>query len=282
MTEESVGRNRLRRLPPIRRARLWRLYAEDGRRFLDFWMDGGRSLLGAKGRGIGTIAKAAVDMGLTRPFPSIREARLEKEVLRRYPGYAAARFYRDEDRAVAAAEVFLGPGEELRVLEPFADFLGAREPLGLGSAIAGGTALPRVAMPRLPCPAALAPAVLLFGEAETAREAESYIVPPLVLACAHRALSEFDRFAADYTEELWKRTDRRLGPFFERRGPCLYPRLAATSPAGMPPDYDKLFDAALGAGVLLSPAPELPSLIPGDFDDGELARLANALEALTR
>jgi hypothetical protein len=274
MAEENVARNRLRRLPPIRRARLWRLYAEDGRRFLDFWMDGGRSLLGAKGRGIGTTAKAVIDTGLTRPFPSIREARLEKEVLRRHPGYAAACFYRDEDRAVAAAAAFLGPGEELRTLEPFAEFLGAVESRG------GGTALPRIAMPRLPCPAALAPAVLLFREAETAQSAEVDIVPPLALACAHRSLSEFDRFAEDYTEELWKRIDRRLAAYFERHGPCLYPRLAATAPAGVVPDYDRFFDAALGAGVLLSPAPELPSLIPGDFDDGELARLAKALEAL--
>jgi len=280
MTEENVARTRLRRLPPIRRARLWRLYAEDGRRFLDFWMDGGRSLLGAKGRGIGTVAKAAVDMGLTRPLPSIREARLEKEVLRRYPGYAAARFYRDEDRALNAAAAFLGPGVELQVLEPFAEFLGAGGPPGRGGAMEGGTALPRMAMPRLPCPAALAPAVLLFREAVATRGAEGDIVPPLALACAHRALSEFDRFAEDYTEELWKRTDRRLAAYFERHGPCLYARLAATAPAGVVPDYDRFFDAALGAGVLLSPAPELPSLIPGDFDDGELARLAKALEAL--
>jgi hypothetical protein len=44
-------------------------------------------------------------------------------------------------------------------------------------------------------------------------------------------------------------------------------------------DYDRLFVAALGAGVLLSPDPELPSIVPGDFDDGELAALAAALES---
>ena len=34
MSDEIVARNRLRLLPPIRRSRQWRLYAEDGRRFL--------------------------------------------------------------------------------------------------------------------------------------------------------------------------------------------------------------------------------------------------------
>ncbi len=267
MTDEGRVRDRLRRLPPIRRARLWRLYAEDGRRFLDFWMDDGRSILGAKGTGIGTTAKAALDTGLTRPFPSIRESRLEKDIHERYPDYPAIRLFRDEARATAAAAPLLAADESLPILRPFAKELAGVEFLGKASP---HVAMPRVAMPRLPCPAALAPAVLLFKEPESADRVEGDIVSPFVLACAHRALAEFDRFLADYSEALWKKVDRRLGPYFERRGPYLFPR-------SLPADYDRLFDAALGAGVLLSPAPERPSIIPGDFDDGELARLATAI-----
>ncbi len=267
MTDEGNVRDRLSRLPPIRRARLWRLYAEDGRRFLDFWMDGGRCILGAKGRVIGTVAKASVDVGLTRPFPSIHQARLEKELLKRYPGYAAVRFYREEGRAVTDASPFLRPGESLPLLRLFASYLVAAEP----------SATPRVAMPRLPCSASFAPAVLLFKDAEDARAASGDLVAPLVLACAHRALFEFDRFLEDYTEALWRKVDRRLKPYFERHGPYLFPRLGGDSTAGS--GYDRLFDAALGAGVLLSPDPELPSIIPADFDDGELAKLAAALAA---
>jgi hypothetical protein len=269
MTDETIARSRLRRLPPIRRARLWRLYAEDGRRFLDFWMDDGRSILGAKGTGIGTTAKAALDTGLTRPFPSIRESRLEKDIHGRYPDYPTIRLFRDEARATAAAEPLLRTGEKLPTLRPFASYLGVAD------------AMPRVAMPRLPCPAALAPAVLLFREPEIAEGVEGDIVPPLALACAHRALAEFDRFLADYSEALWKKVDRRLGPYFERRGPYLFPRVAEAERRGSPSaDYDRLFDTALGAGVLLSPDPERPSIIPGDFDDGELARLATAIATI--
>ena len=124
MTDEGRVRDRLRRLPPIRRARLWRLYAEDGRRFLDFWMDDGRSILGAKGTGIGTTAKAALDTGLTRPFPSIRESRLEKDIHERYPDYPAIRFFRDEARATAAAAPLLAADESLPILGLFASYLG--------------------------------------------------------------------------------------------------------------------------------------------------------------
>ncbi|MGA2547225.1 MAG: hypothetical protein ABSF43_11795 [Rectinemataceae bacterium] len=268
MIDESVVQNRLRLLPPIRRARLWRLYAEDraaGRpwRFLDFWMDGGRSLLGAKGSGIGTAAKAAIDTGLTRPFPSIREARLERTLMSRYPGYAAVRFFRNESRAIAAATSILPEGEILPVIMPFAEYLAGTS----------GAVSQSVATPRLPCPPVLAPGLLLFEDAEEARAVEGELVPPLALSCAHRSLLELDRFSVYYSENLWKRTDRRLGQYFERRGPYLFPR-----PGGG--DYDRLFTAALGAGVLLSPDPALPSIVPGDFDDGELAALAAALAAV--
>jgi len=264
MTEERVIRNRLALLPPIRRARLWRLYAESRAtglpdRFLDMWMDDGRSILGAKGTGLGTIAKAAIDMGLTRPFPSVREPRLVKALLARYPGYAAVRLYRDEERALLAADA-VSPGAEVPVLRPFA------ERLKESPAIA-----PRLAMPRLPCPAALAPAALLFRDAADAEASDGDMVPPLQLASAHKALCELDVFSKAYGESLWHRSDRRLSLFFERRGPYLYPRVAAEA-------YEAFFRTALGAGVLVSPDPERPSLLPGDFDDGELALLAVALE----
>jgi hypothetical protein len=273
MTDESVMRNRLSLLPPIRRARLWRLYAEDrgpGKvwRFLDLWMDDGRSILGAKGVGLGTVAKAAIDTGLTRPFPSIREGRLAKALLARYPGYAAARFYRDEGRALRAA-LSIASGFAPPILRPFAEHW-------KGTAAGAETAAPaaaRIAMPRLPCPAALSPAVLLFRDAADAALADGELLPPLQLACAHDALFELDRFGRSYAEPLWRRVDRRLRPFFERRGPYLYPRVAEDR-------YEGFFAAALGAGVLLSPAFELPSAIPGDFDDGEIAALAAALATI--
>jgi hypothetical protein len=258
MTDERAVQDRLRLLPTIRRARLWRLYAEDGRRYLDLWMDGGASILGAKGTNIGTAAKAALDMGLTRPMPSALEARLEKALLAAYAGYKAARFFLDAGRALAAARA-LAPGESIAEPRPFDRYL-----------MITPTAS-RVACPRLPCPSALAPGVLLFAEEGLARAAGGDLVPPLRLACAHRALVELRSFEKTYGESLWRRVDRRLAPHFGRSGPYLYPRLGAAS------DYDALFRSALKGGALLSPDPGEPSIVPGDFDDGEIAALAKAL-----
>jgi len=155
----------------------------------------------------------------------------------------------------------------LPLLRPFADWLPGRA--GSGAVDRAETAA-TAAMPLLPCPAAFAPAVLLFREEGMARRAGGAIVPPLLLAAAARSLAELDRFARDYGEALWKRTDRRLSPWFERSGPWLYARHGAAG-------HEAFFRSALGAGVLVSPDCGLPSLVPGDFDDGELAALAAAL-----
>jgi len=261
----------LRLLPPIRRARLWRLYAEDGRRFLDLWMDGGRSLLGAKGQGLGTSIKAAVDMGLLRPLPSVWEGRATRAVKLAFPGYAGALAFRNEERAVRELDSVLGrpaiildsasremgPEEaDVLVLRPFGESLPRRP-----------AALPRFALPLLPCPSALGCAFILFRDEAEAMGGE--LVPPAALACAAGALRELAAFAKGYGEQLWRRADRRLGPLFERKGPYLYPRCAEA-------DYGVFFRRALEAGLLISPRFDLPSILPADFDDGELAALSKA------
>ncbi|MDP3179961.1 MAG: DMT family transporter [Spirochaetaceae bacterium] len=144
------------------------------------------------------------------------------------------------------------------VLRPFAQALPPPPPGALA------------ALPLLPCPAALAPSALLFRDEETARAAGGELLPPILLACATRALAELVRYSAGYREESWRRVDRRLAPHFERLGPWLYPRCAES-------EYEAFFRSALSSGVLLSPAWDLPSLVPGDFDDGELAALSRAL-----
>lgn len=313
MTDEREIARRLRKLPPIRRARLWRLYGvnrgANRSRFLDLWMDGGRAILGAKGTGLGTAAKAAVDMGLLRPMPSAWERRLSSQLRLSYPEYAAARFFRTDERALAAVgavSVFdparrtaaahggadekgadtdaaaprrafaidVGRTSDLRVLvlRPFARYLGDQE----------AEAFP-IALPLLPCPRALSPSVLLFRDEKDASMIEGDTLPPVLLSAAHRALGELIRMRSWYDEKLWEKTDRRLGKYFERRGPYLYLRGAgAAGGAVWEGGYEAAFDAALKAGVLLSPDPELPSIVPGDFDDGELAALAAALAGSQR
>jgi hypothetical protein len=265
----------LRLLPPIRRARDYRLYAEDGSRFLDLWQDGGRGVLGAKGTGLGTLLKAEVDKGRAKPLPSLAEARLEKEIRSRWPGYEAIRFYATPERAEAALARALGldkagglvfdparrdetSGRDAPALliRPFSEHLIKDDE----------AAHYRAAVLLLPCPAAFAPVPLLFSKPEDAAGLEGDLLSPLSLASAYRSLREYTAYSKRFAEVLWRRADKRTGRLFERRGPFLYPRCA-------PEAYGELFKAALKRKVLLSPDHELPSILPGEFDDGELKGL---------
>jgi len=289
--DRNEGAGLLSLLPAIRRCRGYRLYAENGRRFLDLWQDDGRGVLGAKGTGIGTVVKAETDKGLASPFPSVYERRLEKALAAAYPHYAAVRFYPDEASAArallscaarAGATDAAVPGEADWRLS--AEEL-AFDPARRGASASGCLALLerpypegldmdaaradfRVALLRLPLARAFSPAVLLFRDEATAAGSDRALVPPIALSAAVKAFAELAGHKDTYTEELWKRSDRRLGRLFERKGPRLWPRCPREA-------YPALFKEALDRGVLLSPFWNLPSNIPADFDDGELKLLSD-------
>lgn len=268
----------LRLLPAIRRTRGPRLYAADGRRFLDLWLDDGRDILGGAGRSVRTYAANASDKGLLRPYPGLYEHRLEKVVLAAWPAFKAVRFYLNEERALAAAVRLSGRTadtlELIETIEPLTDKLADGGLLKLRP-FAPTPQGCRLALARLPCPRPLAPACLLGMETTWLETEHGDLVPAMMHYAAARAMDSLGKLVLDgsYGEELWKRFDRRMEPYFRRFGPYLLPRIA-------PNRYADFFKAALEGGALVSPQFGIPSMVPPDFDDGELKKLVAALATL--
>jgi hypothetical protein len=274
----------LRLLPPIRRTRGSRLYAADGRRFLDLWLDDGRDILGTAGRPIRTYAANASDKGLLRPYPGLYEHRLEKAVLAAWPAFKAVRFYLNEERALAAAARLSGRTAETLGLREIIDLAGSDTADGAIAGTDGGLVklrpfaptpqACRLALARLPCPQPLAPACLLGLDDSWLEPEEGDLVPAMMYYAAARAMASLEKASRDgsYGEELWKRFDRRMESHFKRFGPYLLPRVDADQ-------YADFFKAALEGGALVSPQYGLPSMVPPEFDDGELRKLAAALAA---
>ena len=69
-----LDRQLLRGIPRIRRARGFRLYDMQGRRYLDLFRDG--ALLGHRDSGSLTAMKSALSQGLAAALPSVWEKRL--------------------------------------------------------------------------------------------------------------------------------------------------------------------------------------------------------------
>lgn len=261
----------LRLVPAIRRIRSHRLYAADGRRLLDLWLDDGRGILGDRDRFARTHASNAADKGLVRPYPGLHDARLGKAIASVWPGFGTTRCFRSLEEALCTAGTILGSPGAAEAAEPFsvAPFVIARPFVELPASAV-------LALPRLPCPRPYSPWCLAARDGtDAARQlalCPGDIVPAQSLFAAASGLARVGSAVRDgYAEDLWHRFEKRLGDWFERRGPYLFARVSEA-------DYPDFFKAALDGGALVSPRPRSPSIVPPEWDDGELARLAKTLQ----
>jgi hypothetical protein len=258
----------LRKLPSIRRTRFWHLYAYSGKRYLDFWAEGGRGVMGFRSSGIGRVAKAFIDTGLVSVLPGIWEYRLKKAVLKWHPEYKDALFFSSELRAIEECGKLsldhMAPEyhKDNMVFElPFGEFL-----LGTSNSAEypkDDTAIPSFSVAILPCHSAFSFGIVLVKDNSTAGSIESDIVAPIFLATACRALSNLDTFVSWYNEKHWSKIDTYIEGIFKRNGPWLYPLHSADR-------HEAFFEACLEGGILVSPEYNQPSLVPGEFDKGEL------------
>src|SRR5690606_3022142 len=89
------------RLPPIRRARDFRLYSFSGTRFLDLWQNQGRAYWGHTPRGLRNTLKNRISPALFSPLPHPMYRKVLKFVDAVFPGYAP-RLYGSQAEAETA------------------------------------------------------------------------------------------------------------------------------------------------------------------------------------
>jgi hypothetical protein len=239
-------------LPPIRRSRGFRLYSRDGRRFLDFWQEGGAGILGSRSSAVVNSIKSDLEAGRFYRLPSDGSKLMESAVLRIFPGFSALRCYPNLEAARAAIVEAGFSASDRAEWKPFL-------PIPVS----------RVLLVRPPLPESLRPAILLFQD-----PSDALVAPPGVPAgfqprAAVRALCDIRKEETDGLSErqaAWELFDSQSpAGLFTRNGPYLAPVDAAK--------YPETFAKFLAAGVLLSPDPEIPSIVPGNFERGELSFL---------
>ncbi len=272
-------RDLLALVPPIRRARGFRLYTAAGRRFVDLWQYGGAAVLGHTAPGVLLSLKDTASRGLSAPLPHPAGRRLEQALLRLFPG-RAVRLYADEasvDRALASA----GRGD-LRFAS-FVDPALTDVPAGAFGALwrpwaPESDVRPAALAPVLPVPWPGRPAALLLDASVADAFPPSDILSPVALAAAGRAVDDLRAALPVRAEVRFGRIDAALsegGPW-TRRGPYLRPERALSGEG-----YATLFRRFLGAGFLLPPDAALPAILPGELSAGEVAALAALLREST-
>jgi hypothetical protein len=254
-------------IPPLRRARGYRLYDHQGRRYLDLWQGGGRVLLGHRSLRLTHLLKDLMSRGLLADLPSLYGGRLERALAALLPGFSQVRIASCLPAALSLVSRFLGREvreEEIRdpALEEgeggsgaevawWRPFLEQRAPAA------------RVLLPVLPFAASGAPVAVCFGSPLSEDFPPSEPVSPVLLAGAARSLYDLKR----YRRPEWYRDDLlREAAGWSQRGIYLYARCAGEG-------YGKLFAAFLERGVLLNPRWPGPSILPAEASAGEVAKM---------
>ena len=274
MSESSSGSP----LPPIRRARDYHLYTEDGRRLLDLYLDDGAALFGHRPDLLGRELKSVLGRGLLGNLPSSYAARLRRALRRALPGHtwfglaATVGDALELLRRQLAIEA-LTPRE---VQDPVLDqaWLGAQvawwRPL-CDEQPPGGAWLeigPAALVHRLPFAVGAGPVTVSTrrpGPAPAAGVAgAAAAISPVLLAGATFALQRLERTSGVRVAAAggWP----PLGHGWRRSG--IY--VVADFPRHR---YGAVWAAFLAAGVLLNPRYPGPSILPGTASAGELALL---------
>jgi len=248
----------LRRVGPVRRARGYRLYTQDGRRILDLYQDGGRAILGQGGGGIVTAFKSGLERGPITPLPSVYTGRLHAAVRELIPEGGVIRVFANTERALGAISHWIGEqissadtcdpvwsvDGTVRLWRPFLP--SDRSPFsGLPERWAILPILPAVGEP---------PQVVLFSSPDVP---ESDIIAGFRLAALVRGV--YDLVSDPGRPEL-------ILPGFTSVGPYLLPEHTNRS-------YSDRFDILLHHGFLTSPAESVPSIVPAEMSAGELRQL---------
>jgi hypothetical protein len=267
MTNETL----LRLLPRVVRSRDFRLYAQDGRRFVDLWQNNGAAILGHTPTGILRELKNAAERGLYAPLPHSQEQRFLKALAALLPGMSF-RLYRGGVEALLrtlGTELFPDPAVEADMPPPPA-------PLLWRPFLDNAPPADRPLIPVLPQPWPDALSVLALPPApvKTALSLpDSQLIPPTILAAATRGVYALIAAKPARGRPLYPRVEKALAEKkWLRRG--IYLR-RATAPDDEA--YAALFRLFLEQGFLLPPSPAHPLILPGILSPGEEAKLAGLL-----
>ncbi len=252
-------------VPPISRARGFRLYDRRGRRYLDLFLNHGSAVLGHRPFRVDNEVKAVISKGGLFAMPSAYTGRLARALGRAYPAFAGVLVAAsDAEAARFAARYLKCEPSEIEIRDPALGQHGRviRDRPGLPPAAREDAMREaEVVFPVLPFRLGEAPCPVLFRAG--APEGKPAWIAPAVAAAALRAFHDLDRRA----QPEWYRDDLLQGcEGWVQRGIYVTPRFPADRYAGV-------FSRFLEAGVLLPPEYPGPAVLPGEASTGELALL---------
>jgi hypothetical protein len=285
-----INETLLRLVPPILRARDFRLYTRNGRRLVDLWQCGGAAILGHTPPGLLRALKNTAERGLFAPLPHPQEKRFIKALSGLLTGGISGagttgmtfRFYHSDTalRCALNAGGFPVP-EDASFPDPALPQELPPPPAPILWRPFLDMEIPpdRPLIPVLPLPWPDAPRVLALSaalpEAGAAFPA-SELLSPITLAAATRSVYDLIAATPARGRVRYPRIEEALTKsVWQKRGIYLY------CGAGLDAEtYTETFTHFLEQGFLIPPAQNQPLVLPGVLSAGEETKLAACLRDL--
>ncbi len=247
------------KIPEIKRSRGYLLYDTKGKRYLDFYQDSGRAVLGHRMEGITRVIKSTVARGLTAGYPSIYMNRVQRELNRLFPYVSEFRIYRNMERALAALSSM--KGEEISIGN-FIDFPSEESRFGVWRPFSGSNIKWKdfdIFIPLLPFPGDFGPVVLAVNKVDPHLRPSDDLSPMIsdMLVKSIATLIKHSKNDNCMDSSVFE------SPVWERIGPYLRFKLKGR-------EYSLLFRKALERSVLLPPEPDIPGIIPCYYEKGQI------------
>ena len=253
-------------IPTIRRARGYRLYDNGGKRYLDLYQNGGCSLLGHRAGRLSTVLKDTISKGLIFDLPSIYHHRLQRALSEMYPAFETFPLYASSTEALDLISSIKGESFVSGMIsDPAKGEYGevCYDRPFLPPEAHGCTGQVRILLPILPFRIGDAPVVVCLREPDHADRPVQRPLSPVLLAGLLRAIHDLKRFETP----PWFKTGFLDGAYgWIQRGPYITPRFDFRI-------YPEVFDEFRNRGILLSPSPGLPSILPGEASEGEIEKM---------
>ena len=250
--------------PAVRRARGYRLYAPDGHRFLDLYQDAGRGMLGSRPAGLVLRFKAVLEKTGTAVLPSVWEGRLTRLLTSSFGGYPHVSLCSSWAEALELLQADQGSGfDASAVPDPWDQ--------GCGGSTGGASAV-SIWRPFLPVPKAdflipVIPGAGSWGATPVLGRRPLKTGPPpaapFLLAPQSYGTGLFLRWVSQAAEDPW--SGFPTGPW-RRIGPYLFPRCSEK-------EYPLLVQELISCGLYPSPEFRTPSIVPWEYDQGEVRAL---------
>ena len=252
------------KIPEIKRSRGYFLYDTKGKRYLDFYQDSGRAILGHRMDGITRVIKSTVARGLTSSYPSVYTNRLQKELNRLFPFVTKFMVYRNMERALISLSSL--EGRDISI-SSFVDFPSEVSRFGIWRPFIDSSLKWDgfdFFIPLLPFSGNFGPVVVAVNKIDKF-PGISDDLSPMICDMLIKSISSLIRYRKDYNC-----MDRSLfmSPLWDRIGPYLRFKLKGE-------DYFAFYRKALETSVLLPPESDIPGIIPCSYENGQIKDFMN-------